>query len=120
MMYSKPSQPFLYNLYMDYLLRVFLLECNKKNIKFTKLKYIIPANAVKGKQKRLLGSYGQFYLDWIGYTDDLVIAFADIISLQRGLTLLDEIFTHYVLTFLKQRQWSLALPLENTQLINVS
>ena len=92
-----PESPFLYNLYMDYVLRVFLLECNKKNIKFTKLKYLIPANAVQDKQKHLLGSYGQFYLDWIGYADDLVIAFADIISLQRGLTLLDEIFTRFQL-----------------------
>ena len=94
-----PESPFLYNLYMDYVLRIFVLECKKKNIKFIKLKYLIPATATHKKAEMLtLGSYGQFDMDWIGYADDLVIVFEDISSLQRGLILLDEIFTRFQLS----------------------
>ena len=46
----------------------------------------------------MLGSYGMFTFDWIGYADDLVIAFYDAFNLQRGLTLLDEIFTRFQLS----------------------
>ena len=98
-MQGGPESPFLYNLYMDYVLRIFVLECKKKNIKFIKLKYLIPATATHKKAEMLtLGSYGHFDMDWIGYADYLVRVFEDISSLQCGLILLDEIFTRFQLS----------------------
>ena len=44
-----PESPFLYNLYMDYVLRIFLLECSKSKLDFVKLNYLIPGEAVKVK-----------------------------------------------------------------------
>ena len=95
-----PESPFLYNLYMDYVLRVFLIECSKKGIKYAKLKYLIPAKAsnTHDNTNLTLGKYGQFSVDWIGYADDLVLIFDDVKSLQRGLTLLNDIFTRFQLS----------------------
>ena len=95
-----PESPFLYNLYMDFVLRVFISKCSEKGIKFPKLKYLIPAKASTAQKDAnlVLGQYGQISVDWIGYADDLVLIFDDIESLQRGLTLLDETFTRYQLS----------------------
>ena len=92
-----PESPFLYNLYMDYVLRVFMLECSKMKIKFAKLKYLLPAQA-NTTHNETLGKYGQFSMDWIGYADDIVLIFDDDGSLQRGLILLDKILTRFQLS----------------------
>ena len=67
-----PKSSFLYNLYMDYVLRVFMLEYSKMKIKFAKLKYHIPAKAstIHNDANLTLGKYGQFSMDLIGYADD--------------------------------------------------
>ena len=93
-----PESPFLYNLYMDYVLRVFLLECSKSKLDFVKLNYLIPAEAVKNKSNFNIGLNGKFTLDWIGYADDLVLVFTDQRSLQRGLNMLSDTFKRYQLT----------------------
>ena len=85
---------------MDYVLRACLIECSKKSIEYAKLKYLIPAKAsnTQDNTNLTLGKYGQFSVDWIGYADDLVLIFDDIKSLQRGLTLLNDIFTRFQLS----------------------
>lgn len=93
-----PESPFLYNLYMDYVLRVFILECEKTGVDFVKLEYLVPADALKIKRQLNLGLHGKMTVDWIGYADDLVIAFRDQNSLQRGLDILNETFNRYQLT----------------------
>ena len=59
------ESPFLFNLYIDYVLRVFLVKCTRQNIEFVKLKYSIPKSAFVSN------------FNWIGNADDLVLAFAD-------------------------------------------
>ena len=68
-----PESLFLYNLYKDYVLKVFMLECSKMKIKFAKLKYLIPAKAstTHNDENLTLGKYGQLSMDWIGYADDI-------------------------------------------------
>lgn len=92
-----PESPFLYNLYMDYVLRIFLLECSKSKLDFVKLNYLIPGEAVKNKSNFNIGLNGKFTLDWIGYADDLVLVFTDQRSLQRGLHVLSDTFKRYQL-----------------------
>ena len=58
-----PESPFLYSLYMDYVMRVFLLQCEAEQVHFMKLNYAIPPSATKNGENNLLGSYGTFLLD---------------------------------------------------------
>jgi hypothetical protein len=86
-----PESPLLYNLYMDYIMRIYLESCRKNRIKFLKLKYNIPSSVSSTGRT----SKGEFDLDWTGYADDLVLTFDDRDSLKRGITILDELFTQY-------------------------
>ena len=89
-----PESPMLYNLFMDFVMRIYLAECKKKGIKFLKLKYNIPASAsYTGKN-----AIGNFSFDWYGYADDLLLVFDDEDSLRKGVKLLDEIFKRYRLS----------------------
>ena len=86
-----PESPILYNLYMDYVMRVFMEKCNKKDISFLKLKHLIPSLATRSK-KDLSGSY---LIDWIGYADDLILTFTTKSSLQIALTELNDTFSRF-------------------------
>ena len=84
-----PESPMLYNLYMDFVMRIYLDACKIKEVKFLQLKYEIPSSA--GQQPQ----WGEFTLDWCDYADDLQLAFEDEESLQTGIVILDEIFRKY-------------------------
>ena len=86
-----PESPMLYNLYMDFVMRVFLDKCRERNIKFLELKYRIPQLA-SSSGKTAVGSLS---LDWCGYADDLLLVFNDLESLQNGIKTLDETFHNY-------------------------
>ena len=86
-----PESPMFYNLYMDYVMRIFINACQKQNIRYLKLKYYIPSAASPtGKD-----TTGTQIVDWIGYADDLLLFFDDEESLCKGIQLLDEIFNRY-------------------------
>ena len=76
------ESPALFNLYIDYVMRVYLKRCETEKIEFTKVRYAIPWCET---------------VDWIGYADDLVLVFNDADNLQRGLNLLNETFERYKL-----------------------
>ena len=84
-----PESPTLFNLYIDYIMRVFLYRARQKGIRFVKTSYSIPGIATLPKKEFGLGNYGEFEFNWIGYADDLVLAFEDLLSLELGLKLLD-------------------------------
>ena len=92
-----PESPPLYNLYMDYVMRVFNELCIKKNIQFLKLKYRIRATACT-REERMRGYQGQHDADWSGYADDLELFFEKLDDLQRGLEILHDIFQKFGLT----------------------
>ena len=85
------ESPMLYNLFMDFVMRVYLEKCKEQNIKFVKLKYRIPASA--SSTGRL--SCGTVTVDWNGYADDLILAFDDERSLTQGISLLNDTFKKY-------------------------
>ena len=87
------ESPLLFNLYIDYVLRVFLVECTRQNIEFVKLKYSIPKSVFVSNSP--FGEYGENMFNWIGYADDLVLAFADRENLKKGLRVLDEVFKRF-------------------------
>ena len=96
-----PESPTLFNLYMDYIMRVFIQRSKRHHIKFTKVRYSIPGAAVLPRRHGL-GKYGTFDFDWIGYADDLVLAFDDIENLRKALELLNTTLTDYGMRKLKQ------------------
>ena len=89
-----PESPTLYNLYMDYVMRIFIQECDKKNIKFIKTRYTIPRTA-STSENNTLGSYGMNQLSWVGYADDIVLVFENIAQLQAGLVTLNQTFRKF-------------------------
>ena len=89
-----PESPMLYNLYMDYVMRIFMNASQKQNIRFLKLKFYIPRSA-SGTGR---DTTGMQLVDWIGYADDLLLFFEDEKSLCKGIKLLDEIFDRYRLS----------------------
>ena len=90
-----PESPTLFNLFMDYIMRVFLYRAKIKGVKFTKMRYCIPGIATLPKKVFVLGNYGEFDFNWIGYADDLVLAFDDLLSLEMGLELLNYTLKEY-------------------------
>ena len=77
--------------YMDFIMRIYLERCKASGIKFLKLRFNIPSSV--SSTGRI--SKGEYDLDWTGYADDLMITFDDKDSLQRGITILDELFAQY-------------------------
>ena len=92
-----PESPLLYNLYMDYVMRVYENACNIQGIKFLKLKYRIRATATT-REERMRGYQGSHFADWSGYADDLELFFVSAEDLQKGLVLLHEIFIKFGLS----------------------
>ena len=89
-----PESPMLYNLFMDFIMRIYLTTCKAKDIKFLQLKYEIPEIAsTTGRAAK-----GEFNIDWCGYADDLLLAFDDKKSLCKGITIFDENFQKYRLS----------------------
>ena len=87
------ESPLLFNLYIDYVMRIFLVECARQNVKFIKLKYSIPNSSFISNS--FLGESGENIFDWIGYADDLLLAFADRENLEKGLRVLENVFKRF-------------------------
>ena len=88
-----PESPILYNLFMDFVMRVFMKKCTLKNIGFPRLLYKIPAHASAGKRVKV----GFNQIDWSGYADDLVLAFDSKRNLKKALDELNETFERFSL-----------------------
>ena len=95
---SGPESPTLFNLYIDYVMRVYLKECDDNGIRFMKLSYCIPQAASKKSKKSPLGTYSEHTIDWLGYADDLALFFMDERSLRCGIHLLNKVFKRFHLS----------------------
>ena len=60
-----PESPLLYNLYMDYIMRIYLGKCHTNGINFLKLKYNIPSSASNSGRV----TKGTYELDWTSLGD---------------------------------------------------
>ena len=74
---------------------------------FFRFKYKIPGSARSNTDRSNRDRYGNHIFDWLVYADDFVIAFADNGNLQKGITLLDEIFKRYHLKINKDYGYEL-------------
>ena len=93
-----PESPTLFNLYMDYVMRIFLKECKTLGITFTKCKYKIPATAsTNNETNNMLGKYGEHCITWVGYADDIVLVFDDERNMKKALEHLNNTLKRYQL-----------------------
>ena len=88
-----PESPVLFNLYIDYVMRVFINLCNIKGINFLQLKHKIPQSASQSNKATL----GVQQIDWIGYADDITLAFDDVKNLRLGAYQLHTVLHKYKL-----------------------
>ena len=89
-----PESPPLYNLYMDFVMRIFNEECEKSRIKFLELIYRIKSTATT-RRERQQKYQGKHKVDWVGYADDVEMFFETAVDLQKALSLLDKIFKRF-------------------------
>ena len=97
-----PESPILFNLYIDYVMRELQEEFKKSKVKFFRLKYSIPGPASDKTDN--FGVYGDLDFDWVGYADDLVMAFADNDSLRNGIKMVDNTFKRFINVVYQCRQ----------------
>ena len=88
-----PESPLLFNLFIDFVMRVYLERCKHIGIKFLQVNYKIPATATTSNRALV----GKQTIDWLGYADDLVLLFEDTKNLKLGLELLHSTFEKYQL-----------------------
>ena len=90
-----PESPSLYNLFMDYVMRIYTHQCEEEDIKFITFKYRIRSTATPREGRGMKSYRGEHTIDWIGYADDLELYFEDVANLQKGITLLNDTFNRY-------------------------
>ena len=93
-----PESPPLFNLYIDYVMRVFMGLCEKNNVKFLTLRYRVPSAATTREERYQRADVGEHDVNWSGYADDLALIFSNKDNLQNGLNTLDETFRRFHLT----------------------
>ena len=80
----------LFNLFLDYVLRIFLLMCDESRIKVHETPYRILDAARRDKRNR--NYFGTLVNVGSAYADDLVLFFDDHVSLQNELDTLNNAF----------------------------
>ena len=111
-----PESPPLYNLYIDYVMRVFMGLCEKKNIKFPTLRYRVPSTATTREERYQRTDVGEQDVNWSGYADDLALIFSDKDNHQDGLNIHDETFRRFHFTINETKTKTMIL---NYQHINL-
>ncbi|XP_066926666.1 group II intron-encoded protein LtrA-like [Clytia hemisphaerica] len=107
-----PESPFLFNLYIDFVMRLFKEKSN--DINFFKHKYRINLKSLTRTQRyqirnKNIQTSGQAELPWIGYADDLVLFFTDKESLLSGSELLNHVFESFGLLVNKLKTETMVL-----------
>ena len=96
-----PESPLLFNLFMDFVMRVFIDRCIKDgSIRFFEHKYRINPRSISREQRlnmrnNNVKSWGLSSLPWCGYADDLILFMIDLHSLQKATTILDKVFSSF-------------------------
>ena len=91
-----PESPLLFNLYIDFVMRIFMTHAADQGWDFFKFKYRIPTTREERSTKRD-PTTGTAQLDWSGYADDIVLYLLSLASLQTSLPLIDSVFKRFKL-----------------------
>ena len=96
-----PESPPLFNLYIDFVMRVFMNKCVADNsIRFFEHRYRINARSVSREERLRMRNenvkmWGLSSVPWNGYADDLILFLVDLSSLQKAATTLNDVFDNY-------------------------
>ena len=99
----RPESPSLFNLYIDFVMRVFMNDYTKDNsIRFFKHQYRINARSISREWRLRMCNenvklWGSSTVPWCSYADDLILFMLHVYSLQRATTILNKVFTNYIL-----------------------
>ena len=88
-----PESPILYNLFMDYVMRLFMLKSKEESVNFISHSYSIPKYASSTGTEVT----GETHISWSGYADDISRYLSSIKDLQTASRILDQVFGHYQL-----------------------
>ena len=107
-----PESPLLFNLYIDFVMRLFMEKSN--GINFFQHKYRINLKSLTRAQRyqmrnKDIQTSGVTELPWIGYADDLVLFFTDIESIKSGSELLNQVFKDFGLLVNKLKTETMVL-----------
>ena len=103
-----PESPFLFNLYIDYIMRVFINESHTENIKFFEHCFRLNPRSIS-REERLkmrqenLKSFRISTLPWCGYADDLILFLLELSDLQKATDLLESISLDLVSILMSQK-----------------
>ena len=90
------ESPNLFNLYLDYVLRVFKNRCQDVgNVKGLDISYLIPNEATNREQRRKTAARGMYHHIEAGYADDLVLNSWSSEDLQYMFNLLHNVFQEF-------------------------
>ena len=99
-----PESPFLFNLFIDYVMRVFIGRCIKnEDIKFFQHKYRLNSRSISREERLIMrnlkiGASGVYTLPWCGYADDLILFMIDLVGLQKATKILEKVFVSFGLS----------------------
>ena len=113
-----PESPFLFNLFIDFVMRVFMK--NSHDINFFQHKYRFNVKSFTRTERYEMRNNGVplngcSKLPWGGYADDLVLFCLDLESLKSGTELLNEIFTRFGLKINKLKTETMIINYPNEE-----
>ena len=88
------ESPLLFNLFIDYTLRIFFDKFKNENVKFVKYDHRIIDSALQNKRIRN-DYYGTATVKGSGYADDIVNFFETADDLQKALLILNNVFERF-------------------------
>ncbi|KAK2557205.1 Protein CLEC16A [Acropora cervicornis] len=89
------ESPSLYNLYMDFVMRVFKVELEKAGIKGVAMKFRIPNHGTNRSERAKYRSSGVTEHLWVGFADDTTLFFESVEDMQAAMNILVDIFDRY-------------------------
>ena len=109
-----PESPLLFNLYIDYVMRIFVDRCKEENVGFYEHSYRINPRAISREERMEMRRnnvkmYGTKTIPWNGYADDLILFLLTSPDLQKATELLDITFTNFRLKINVQKTESMVL-----------
>ena len=95
-----PESPFLFNLFIDVVMRDFSDQLQNENIDFYLHRYRINSHSINRKERLLMRSSnlkhgGNTSLPWCGYADDQILFIQYQADLQNVTNLLDQLFERF-------------------------
>ena len=89
------ESPSLYNLYMDFVMRVFKVKLEKAGIKGVAMKFRIPNHSTNRSERAKYRSSGVTEQLWVGFADDTTLFFESVEDMQAAMNILVDIFDRY-------------------------